>query len=390
MLERNTIAAIASEVVGFRRWLHEHAELSFQEYETADFIETQLQIFGYRDIFRPTPTSVVARLCFDRPGPVIALRADIDALPIQESNGLSFASKRPGVMHACGHDGHAAILLGVAHYMKEQTSSLGGEVRFIFQHAEETPPGGAVQLIQANVLEGVEEVYGLHITSVLQTGQFGICRGPLTSATDGFKVVIQGKGGHSSMPQECIDPIVIAAHVVLGLQSVPSRMVCPDEPFVLSACKVSAGSAYNIIPDTAEIEGSVRSFSHEARELAESAIGRIAREMASAYGASVEYVYNKGYDSVYNEPALADQAARVISEEFSPEAIVEMKPIMPGDDFGYYSQKCPGFFLQLGAANAEKGISAPHHNPNYLMDEEALELGLRYFCVLLIEKLESI
>lgn len=387
MIDQSRITPIAREVVENRRWLHQHPELSFQERETANFIAQKLLSYGYADVARPAPTAVTASFKTGRPGPVLALRADIDALPIQESNGLPYASANPGVMHACGHDGHAAILLGVAQYAQAQAGSLRGEVRFIFQHAEETPPGGAVELLRAGVLQGVDEVYGLHLTSVLQTGQFGVCRGALTAAADRFEMKVRGKGGHSSMPQACVDPVVTAAQIILGLQSIPARMAAPDEPFVLSVCRVRAGSAYNVIPHAAELEGSVRSFSTQARELAQEAIGRVGAQIAAAYEANVDYAYSRGYDSVYNAPALADYALQIIRREFPPDAVVEMKPIMPGDDFGYYSQACPGFFLQLGAASEEKGIRAPHHSPDYLLDEDALALGLRYFCALLHAKL---
>ncbi len=388
MLNNEMINSITQEVIQNRRWLHENAELSFKELNTADYIEKKLREYGYTDIERPRPTAVVTNLHTGRPGKVIALRADIDALPITETNGLPFASKNPGAMHACGHDGHAAILLGVAKYMRANESSICGEIRFIFQHAEETPPGGGIELIKAGVMDGVDEVFGLHLTSVLETGKFGICYGPLTSATDRFNILIQGKGGHSSMPQECVDPVVIAAQIILALQNIASRMVNPSDPFVLSVCEMQAGSAYNIIPHTAALDGSVRSFTAETRRLAEERIGKISQQIAAAYGSSVEYKYTKGYDSVYNAPELAAFASEIVEQEFSKEAVVEMKPIMPGDDFGYYSQVCPGFFLQLGAACKVKGITAPHHNPNYMMDEDALGLGLRYFCLLLNRRLE--
>ncbi len=388
MLNREMINSITQEVIENRRWLHKNAELSFKEVDTANYIENKLREYGYTSIERICPTAIVTKLLTGKPGKVIALRADIDALPLTEKNNLPFASKNPGVMHACGHDGHTAILLGVAKYMIANKNSICGEIRFIFQHAEETPPGGGIELIKAGVMDGVDEVFGLHLTSVLETGKFGICYGPLTSFTDSFSILVQGKGGHSSMPQECIDPIIISAQIILALQNIASRMITPNDPFVLSVCEIQAGSAYNIIPHTSELKGSVRSFTAETRYLAEERIGALSTQIAAAYGATVNYEYKKGYDSVYNNPQLAAFAAQIVEQEFSSDSVVEMKPIMPGDDFGYYAQICPGFFLQLGAANKAKGITAPHHNPNYLMDEDALGLGLRYFCLLLERRLE--
>ena len=215
-----------------RRWLHRHAELSFREYKTADYLEQALCELEGLELSRPTPTSVMAVLRTGRPGRCLAIRADIDALPIREENELDYRSCNEGVMHACGHDGHAAILLNSVRLLCRRREELCGELRFIFQHAEETPPGGAVEVIRAGVLKGVDEVFGLHLTSTLPTGSFGVCSGVLTSATDRFEIEITGRGGHSSMPQECIDPIVTGAQIILALQTVLSRSLRPSDPAV--------------------------------------------------------------------------------------------------------------------------------------------------------------
>ena len=380
---RSQARALLPRCIEDRRWFHQHAELSFQEFETADYIEKALaEIPGLR-LSRPTPTSVMAVLKTGRPGRCLAIRADVDALPIQEANELPYRSCHAGAMHACGHDGHAAILLNAVRLLAAMGDELSGELRFIFQHAEETPPGGAVEVIRAGVLEGVDEVFGLHLTSTLPTGKFGVCSGVLTSATDRFEIEITGKGGHSSMPQECVDPIVVGAQIILGLQTVLSRSIQPSDMAVLSVCQANAGSAYNIIPGAMHLTGSVRSYDETVRQTAERRIREICQGIAASAGASVAVEYVRGYDSIHNDPALTVWARDMIARCFGDEAVYELAPIAPGDDFCYYDQVCPGFFLELGAANAAKGSDAPHHNARYRLDEDALLYGLEYTAQLL-------
>ena len=377
-------------VAEMRRWLHQHAELSFQEVETSAYIEKQLKALGGGlEISRPTKTSVMAVLRTPRPGPVLAVRADIDALPMQEESGLPYASATPGVMHSCGHDGHAAILLAAAEILTANAEQLCGELRFLFQHAEELPPGGAAEMVRAGVMEGVQEVYGLHLTSSLPTGEFGICRGALTSNTDGFTLTVKGKGGHSSMPEACVDPVVIGAQIVLALQGIVSRSVKPGEPVVLSVCQAEAGTAYNIIPGEMVLKGSVRTFSAENRAMVRRKIGEIAEGIAAGQGAELAYDFQEGYSSVVNDPALTDFAEEVIRDCFGPAALRPILPVMPGEDFSAFHQNCPGFFVELGAACPAKGITAPHHNPRYLLDEDALTLGVEYTAALLARRMEG-
>lgn len=378
--------ALLPRCIADRRWFHQHAELSFQEFETAAYIEKALEEIPGLALSRPTATSVMAVLKTGRPGRCLAIRADIDALPIDEANQLPYRSCNQGAMHACGHDGHAAILLNAVRLLAARREELAGELRFIFQHAEETPPGGAVEVIRAGVLEGVDEVFGLHLTSTLPTGKFGVCSGVLTSATDRFEIEITGKGGHSSMPQECVDPIVVGAQIIMGLQTVLSRSIKPSDMAVLSVCQANAGSAYNIIPGSMHLTGSVRSYDEAVRQTAEQRIRAISQGIAEAAGAAVEVDYIRGYDSIYNDPALTQWARELIAQQFGPEAVQELSPIAPGDDFCYYDQVCPGFFLELGAANPAKGSDAPHHNARYRLDEDALAYGLEYTAALLARR----
>ena len=377
------------QMVEDRRWLHCHAERSFHEYETSNWLYEKLVGIDGLEVTRPTKTSVLAVLKTGRPGPVVAVRADIDGLPITEKSDLPFSSRNPGVMHACGHDGHAASLLCAVRILAAHRDQLQGEIRFVFQHAEEEPPGGAVEVIAAGVLDGVDEVYGYHFTSTLETGQFGVRSGVLTSATDEFSIVVEGKGGHSSSPQECVDPVVIGAQIILALQSIVSRRIAPKEIAVLSICHVEAGSAYNIIPNTMVLQGSVRTFSESVRESVKGWIEETACGIAAAQGASAQFDYSYGYDSVVNDPALTKRGETVIRDLFGASAIAPLDLVMPGDDFCYYHKKCPGFFVEIGAASREKGITAPHHNPYYQLDEDALPLAVEYIVSLLAQRLQS-
>lgn len=378
----------AQTLVADRRWLHSHAEISFQEKETTAWLCAQLEKIEGLTISRPTATGAVATLSTGRPGPVVAFRADIDALAMTEATGLPYASQNPGAMHACGHDGHAAVLLSAARLLAGMRDELRGEARFIFQHAEEVPPGGAAELVAAGAVDGVEEVYGLHFTSSMPTGSFGVRSGVLTSATDRFDITVKGKGGHSAIPQECVDPVVIGAQIVLALQGIISRKLNPCEVAVLSICQVSGGSAYNIIPHTIQLTGSVRTFDQTVRENVKRWIEEIARGIARAQGGDIDFAYSYGYGFVVNDPALTEAAAAVIRETFGPQAVVPIGPQMPGEDFCHFLEKCPGFFVEVGAASPEKGITAPHHNPLYQLDEDALPLAAEYVAALLSSRLK--
>ena len=378
----------AQTLVADRRWLHSHAEISFQEKETTAWLCAQLEKIEGLTISRPTATGAVATLSTGRPGPVVAFRADIDALAMTEATGLPYASQNPGAMHACGHDGHAAVLLSAARLLAGMRDELRGEARFIFQHAEEVPPGGAAELVAAGAVDGVEEVYGLHFTSSMPTGSFGVRSGVLTSATDRFDITVKGKGGHSAIPQECVDPVVIGAQIVLALQGIISRKLNPCEVAVLSICQVSGGSAYNIIPHTIQLTGSVRTFDQTVRENVKRWIEEIARGIARAQGGDIDFAYSYGYGFVVNDPALTEAAAAVIRETFGPQAVVPIGPQMPGEDFCHFLEKCPGFFVEVGAASPEKGITAPHHNPLDQLDEDALPLAAEYVAALLSSRLK--
>lgn len=240
----NEVKQMHSQIIEWRRHFHQNAELSFKEYKTSDFIEEQLKSFGNIEILRPTGTGVIGKIHGKGNGPIIALRADIDALPMTETNDLPFVSIDKEAMHSCGHDGHAAILLGIAKLFSQKTDKLNGTLICIFQHAEEVPPGGAIELVRAGVMDGVDEIYGLHLSSNYPTGKFGVVNGALTSATDRFDIIAVGKGGHSSLPEQCVDPIVMASQIVLGLQNIVARRISAYDTAVLSVCQIQIGRAH--------------------------------------------------------------------------------------------------------------------------------------------------
>lgn len=381
------VLAEVPECVAWRRHLHENPELSFQEFDTTDYIIAALEDIGGMELRRYAKTGVVAILRGARPGRTILLRADIDALPIQEETGLPYASRNPGVMHACGHDGHTAMMLAAARILSRHAGELAGEVRFLFQHAEELPPGGAAELDRLGVMDGVDELYGLHLSSNYPTGRFGVRAGALTSATDRFEIDIVGKGGHSAYPETAHDAVVMAAQVVLALQTIVARRVSATEPAVVSVCQVEGGSAYNILPDEVHLVGSTRTFSEATRDRLPALMEGIVAGITAADDSTYRFRFIKGYASVINDAQLAAHTRELIERSFGKGATFDIEPLMPGEDYSALQGHCPGFFVELGARDEARGITCPHHNPHYLMDEEALPHGIQYWCDLVRDRL---
>lgn len=374
------VRAIETELIDWRRYLHQNPELSFEETQTTLWLERRLREIGVDEIARPTKTGLVARIFGAKAGSpaVVAFRADIDALPVQEENDLPYCSVSPGVMHACGHDGHAAMQLALARLLCEHRESFCGEARLIFQHAEELPPGGAVELVRAGVLEGVDAVFGLHLSSSFDTGVFALKSGVLTSNVDRFTVTVSGRGGHCAFPEQCADSLLAASEIVLSLQSIVSRRIGATDPVVVSVCEFHAGTAYNIIPSEAKLNASTRSFGEETRRRIERAAESICAGVAAAYGCTAHFTWIEGYPSVVNDPALTLEAERVITARFGAQRVQQIGVIMPGEDFSYLHEGRPGFFVELGTRNAAQKTDAPHHNPHYRMDEGALLSGVQY------------
>ena len=367
------------QVIAWRRHLHQNPELSFQEEKTSQFIFDTLQSFGNLEISRPTKTSVVARLIGPEPGKTLAIRADMDALPIQEENTFEFASQNPGVMHACGHDGHTAMLLGTAKILSGMKDSLKGEVRFFFQHAEEYFPGGAQEMVDAGVMEGVDIVIGAHLMSTFEVGKVGIVYGPMMAAPDGFFLTVNGKGGHGSAPHETIDSIAIGAQVVTNLQYIVSRNTDPLDNLVLSIGKFVGGEAANVIANSVEISGTVRSFDLKFRESMPILMERVIKGITEAHGASYEFNYLTGYRPVINDNEVTKLMEETVREVYGEKAVDHQKPTMGAEDFSAFQQKEPSNYFLIGAGNKEKGITYPHHHPRFTFDEDAMEYGVNIF-----------
>lgn len=379
IMVHDLIEAVKGEVIAWRRYLHKYPELSFQEEKTAQFVYETLQTFGELEISRPTKTSIMARLIGQQPGKVIALRADMDALPIEEENDFDFVSRNSGAMHACGHDGHTAMLLGTAKILTQLKDQIKGEVRFLFQHAEELPPGGAQEMVRAGVLDGVDMIIGSHLLSTLPLGKIGLSYGPMMAGADTFNITVVGKGGHASQPELTVDPIAIGTQVVSNLQHIVSRYRDSQEALVISVTQFHAGSAINVIPSKVSIGGSVRSFNPELQEEIPNLIERIVKGITEAHGATYEFEYRFGYASTINDEEVTRLMDETVCEVFGEGSREILKPIMGSEDFSAYQKVVPGSYIGIGAGNKEKGIIFPHHHPKFTVDEQALQNGVKLF-----------
>ncbi|GED31109.1 M20 family metallopeptidase [Brevibacillus centrosporus] len=373
------VEQVKQQVIEWRRYLHQHPELSFHEEKTAQFIYDILSTFDNLELSRPTKNSVMARLIGSQPGKVLAMRADIDALAITEENTFDFISTNPGVMHACGHDGHTSMLLGTAKILSGMKDKIKGEVRFFFQHAEEIYPGGAEEMVQAGVMDGVDLVIGTHLWSTMEYGTIGICPGPMMAAPDTFWINVYGKGGHAALPHQTIDSIAIASQVVTNLQHIVSRTTDPLDNLVLSVTKFVGGTTHNVIPGAVEICGTVRSFDKELRETVPKLMERVIKGITEAHGATYEFTYEFGYRPVINDAEVTQLMEDVVVEALGAEWVDHMRPNMGGEDFSAFQQKAPGCFFYVGAGNKEKGITYPHHHPRFTIDEDALAVGVKMF-----------
>jgi len=370
-------AELEKELVQWRRHLHSKPELSFQEHETTEFIGSLLAGWGI-EIDRPLDTGLVGRVRGSEPGPVVAVRADIDALPVQEENDADFASTVSGRMHACGHDGHTAILLGLARTLSELRPQLCGEIRLVFQPAEEVVASGARQFVDVGVLDGVAAMLGLHLWSGLDVGSISLRGGAVMASTDEFRVTVLGSGGHGAMPHQATDSLVIASSLVGELQTLVSRRIDPLDPAVVSVGSFHAGTAFNVIPSAAELTGTVRTLSEPVRALIERELGQIATSHVQAGGARAEVRYLRGNPTLVNDAGLVEVLRPALAAVDGVE-IVSLPPSMGGEDFAYYSQVVPCVFAFIGARNPEIGADFPHHHPRFSIDERSLGIGLRFF-----------
>lgn len=380
-------------LIACRRRLHERPELSFHEFETTEYLENALREMGVDELSRPCKTGLIAVIHGTKPGKAATLgvRADIDALPIQEDNDLPYRSKTPGVMHACGHDAHAAIALTLARLLCARRSELCGTVRLLFQHAEELPPGGAIEMVRAGAAEGLDAVLGIHLSTTFPSGYFGVRAGALTANTDRFDITILGKGGHCALPETCIDPVVTGAQIILALQTLVSRKMAAVDPAVVSVCQASAGNAYNIIPNTMTLTGTTRCLGPQARAFLHAEMERIVRGITQAAGAGCEFSWQDGYPSVMNDEGLTKLAEQLIEARFGAERVLHISPLMPGEDYPYFLEngKRPGFFVELGTRNAACGSDQPHHNPHFKIDEDCLKYGVQFLLDMVLRLLDG-
>lgn len=374
-----------AEMVEWRRHLHRHPELSYKEQETADFVAGKLEAFGIEVRRDLGGHGLIGTVRGALPGRTVALRADMDALPIEEEGGADYASTRSGVMHACGHDGHTAALLGVARYFAQRRATLRGEVRLLFQASEEVCPGGARPLIERGALDGVDAVYGVHLWTPLPVGTVASTGGPMMASTDEFFIDITGRGGHGGMPHETVDSIVAASALVMQLQTVVSRSVDPLRPAVLSIGTINGGFAQNVVAEKTRITGTVRTFDEATRALIRRRIEDMSRQVAETYGASAEVDYLVGYPALVNHESEAERFFRVAPAALPGFAVEKAVPLMPAEDFAYYVRERPGCFMLVGAGNTEKGFVYPHHHPKFDFDESAMKAS----AALLIAMAES-
>ncbi|MEL6412826.1 MAG: amidohydrolase [Bacteroidota bacterium] len=366
------------DFVATRRHLHQHPELSFQEFETAFYIGQRLRAMNIAFKEGIADTGLMAIIKGKNPAKAtIALRADIDALPILEANDVPYKSQNEGVMHACGHDVHTASLLGVAKLLDALKEEFEGTVKLIFQPAEEKNPGGALGMIEGGVLKNPQpaSIIGQHVDPTLPVGKVGFIKGTMQGSADELHITVKGEGGHAASPHLTVDPVLIAAHLIVALQQVVSRHSNPITPSALSLCQIAGGSATNVIPEEVYIAGTFRTVDEQWREQAHKKMIAIAQGVATAMGGSCEFEINKGYPCLNNDPALTQRNMDAARAFLDPAQVVDLDLNLGAEDFAYYAQQIPGCFYYLGVQNNAQGINSHVHTPTFNIDEAALELG---------------
>jgi hippurate hydrolase len=368
----------AAEFIEVRHHLHSRPELSYQEFETSKFIQQKLKEFGVSFEVKAT-TGVVGLIKGKNPGKrVIALRADMDALPIKEENSVDYRSQNEGVMHACGHDVHTTCLLGAVKILNELKDEWEGTVKLIFQPGEEKNPGGASIMIKEGVLDNPkpQAIFGLHVNPSLEIGKLSFRGGQVMASADELYFTIKGKGGHAASPQLCIDPILIASHLIIALQQIVSRNRNPFDPSVLSITAISGGTTTNVIPNEVKLMGTFRAMNEEWRKKAHELIEKTTKELVHSMGGEVDLHIDKGYPVVCNNEELNEKAKQLAAEFMGTDNVEETEMRMGSEDFGYYSQIIPGCFYRLGTGNKAKGIVSGVHTPTFNIDENAIQIGM--------------
>jgi amidohydrolase len=367
------------EVIGWRRHIHAHPELSMQEYETAAYVAARLDEIGIPYKKEIAKTGIMAWIEGRNPkSKTIALRADMDALPILETNTVDYKSINTGVMHACGHDVHTSSLLGTAKILHALKGEFEGTVKLFFQPSEENYPGGAIQMIKAGVMENPRpaHVFGQHVYPELEAGMVGVRSGQYMASTDEIHLTVKGKGGHGAQPSRNIDPVLIAAHILVSLQQIVSRNAAPDVPTVLSFGRVIADGQTNIIPNEVKMSGTIRTFDEQWRKAAHQKIIRMAQSIAEGMGGCCEVVIDPGYPFVYNDPDLAKNVKNWAIELLGEDKVVDLPLRMTAEDFSYFANEVPSCFYRLGVADESRGINSSLHTSTFDVDESSLQTGM--------------
>jgi len=386
---KEKIAGMKDWLIETRRTLHMNPELGFEEVETAKLVAGYLEKFGLQVKTGMAKTGVIGLLKGGKPGKTVAIRADMDALPIEEANQVPYRSKVKGKMHACGHDGHVTILLGVARLFSSMRNQVQGNIKWIFQPAEEGGGGGRV-LTEEGVLENpkVDAIFGAHLFPDLKIGKVGIHEKEGLAATDRFVIKMIGRGAHGAYPHLSRDPILAAGHLITQIHSIVSRNINPLDSAVVTIGKVSGGTAFNIIPDETEILGTVRSLNQKVREELKSRMEQLTQGVAKSFGVDYDFDFQYGYPALINDPEMSRLVAAACAKGIGKENVEFIRPSMGGEDFAYYLEKVPGSFFRLGCRNEAKGIVNPFHSSRFDIDEDVLPFGVEMFARIIDEYLE--
>lgn len=374
---RDAAREIHSDLVADRRTIHQQPELAYEERQTSALVADRLRQLGLEVRTGVGETGVIGVLHGAQPGKTVLLRADMDALPILEENTTPYVSRNPGVMHACGHDAHTAILLGVARVLTERRDRINGTVKFMFQPAEEGG-AGAKRMIDEGLLEHPvpDAAFALHVDADRYVGQVALCAGAAMAAADRFVITVRGKGGHAAAPHRSVDPIVVAAHIVTALQTIVSREVTPTDPAVITVANVSSGNTFNVIPDVAVIKGTVRTFRDETRTLIQQRFPELVCGIASAMRATAEVDYRLGYPTLVNDEAMVELVGDTARDLYGPEAAIQRNPVMGAEDFAYVLENVPGAMFYLGVRDPSWQQPRPIHTATFDINEDALPIGV--------------
>lgn len=384
------VRSLQEDLIRWRRDFHQHPELAFHEHRSAEIIREHLNSLGYQVEAGIAGTGLAGVLDGPASGRRLMLRFDMDALPVHEANQLSYASQNPGVMHACGHDGHMAIGMGVARLLAEDRGDLAGTVELVFQPAEEGE-GGAARMIEAGLLDQLQPdiAVALHLWNELPFGTLAITSGPVMAGADRFVINVNGRGGHAALPDKTIDPVPASAALIQALQTIASRNVDPQETFVLSVTRVHGGDAFNVIPDSVELEGTIRYFSSVTHDLALEKMRLVIQGTAEAYGCEAELEFYPIAPPVRNDPQTTLNILEHTRSTFNGIDILDDYRVMGSEDMAFFLDRVPGSYLFLGSSNLDEGLAASHHNPNFNFDERALELGTAWLFSIARHLLES-